>query len=108
MAGRELSYDPYTGIRSIFHYDAGTDTAIIEKQQDVSGILDLNKIQRNAGLNNKETALGKKVATIPLTLYYKWKNECNAKGMSPDETSAYILGMVKSRDYCHLLTVDKI
>lgn len=108
MAGRELSYDPMTGIRTIFHYDALTDKVTFQKQQDVQGILDLNKIERNAGLNEKERGLGKKVATIPLTLYYKWKNECAAKGFSPDETNAYILGMVKSRDYCHLLTVDKI
>lgn len=108
MAGRLLSHDSMTGITSLFHYDAATDTAIIEKKQDVQSILDMNKIERNAGMNNKERGLGKKVATIPLVLYYKWKNECKAKGLDHNETNAFIMAQLRSRDYCHLLTVDKI
>ena len=108
MAGRLLSHDDFTGITSYFHYDAATDTAVIEKKQDVGLILDNNKAERNSGVNNKDYGLGKKVATVPLVLYWQWKNHCTKANMSQDETSAYILGMIKSREYCHLMTVDKI
>ena len=43
MAEKILSIDPMTGIKSVWHYDEGTDTAIIEKRQEVSDIVDANK-----------------------------------------------------------------
>lgn len=108
MSKRVLSKDEATGIIKYWHYDAATDKAHIETVQDVEGILDNNKAQRNSGLNNKDHGLGKKIASIPLTLYYQWKAEAKQKGLSPDEESAMIMMRLRSRDYCHLLTVDKI
>lgn len=108
MSRRLFSHDPVMGITKYWHDDQANDRAIIETVQDVSSILDNNKAQRNAGLNDKDHGLGRKVASIPLTLYYKWKGECSSKGMSSQETNAYIMAQLRSRDYCHLLTVDKI
>lgn len=40
MASRELSYDPVTKIRSVFH-DLGGDKYVVEETQDVQAILDM-------------------------------------------------------------------
>lgn len=62
MGKRLFDHDPFTGITQYWHYDAATDRAVIENVQDVSGILDRNKIERNAGLNEKDHGLGKRSA----------------------------------------------
>ena len=105
---RLFSHDAQTGISKFWHYDAKTDTAVIETKQDVSGILDLNKAQRNERVNEKDHGLGKKVATVPLVLYYQWKAEAKQRGLDSKEESAYILAKLKSPEYSYLRTVDKI
>lgn len=108
MSKRLFSHDAASGITKYWHYDAQNDKAVIESVQDVSGILDQNKRERNAGVNEKDHGLGKKVATVPLTLYYQWKAECKARGLDEKESGAYILAKINSREYAHLKTVDSI
>lgn len=108
MSRRLFSHDPVMGITKYWHDDQANDRGIIETVQDVSGILNQNKAERNSGLNKKDHGLGRKVATVPLVLYYQWKAEAKAKGLDGKEESAFILAKIKSRDYCHLMTVDKI
>lgn len=108
MARRLFSHDPYTGITKYWHYDASNDRAHIETTQDVSDILDMNKREKNSGINEKDHGLGRKVGSIPLSIYYEWKKEASARGLDPDETSAFILAKLKSRDFCHFMTVDKV
>jgi hypothetical protein len=46
MAFESYSYDPLTGIRTLFDYDEDTETAIFRREQDVSGILELTAQHR--------------------------------------------------------------
>jgi hypothetical protein len=39
MAFEYFSYDPLTGVRTLFDYDEDTDTAIFRREQDVEGVL---------------------------------------------------------------------
>lgn len=78
MADKVFDVDPLSGITSYWHYDDATDTALIEKRQDVSDILDANK----AEFNEDHGRYGEwtKVASIPLSVYYDLK----AKGIVDD------------------------
>lgn len=78
MADKVFDVDPLSGITSYWHYDEATDTALIEKRQDVSDILDANK----AEFNEDHGRYGEwtKVASIPLSVYYDLK----AKGIVDD------------------------
>lgn len=78
MADKVFDVDPLSGITSYWHYDETTDTALIEKRQDVSDIVDANK----AEFNEDHGRYGEwtKVASIPLSVYYDLK----AKGIVDD------------------------
>lgn len=71
MADKVFDVDPLSGITSYWHYDDATDTALIEKRQDVSDILKANK----AEFNEDHGRYGEwtKVASIPLSVYYDLK-----------------------------------
>lgn len=78
MADKVFDVDPLSGITSYWHYDEATDTALIEKRQDVSDILDANKAEFNA--DHGRYGEWTKVASIPLSVYYDLK----AKGIVDD------------------------
>lgn len=78
MADKVFDVDPLSGITSYWHYDDATDTALIEKRQDVSDILDANKAEFNA--DHGRYGEWAKVASIPLSVYYDLK----AKGIVDD------------------------
>lgn len=71
MADKVFDVDPLSGITSYWHYDDATDTALIEKRQDVSDIVEANK----AEFNEDHGRYGEwtKVASIPLSVYYDLK-----------------------------------
>ena len=71
MAEKIFDVDPLSGITSYWHYDDATDTALIEKRQDVSEIVEANK----AEFNEDHGRYGEwtKVASIPLSVYYDLK-----------------------------------
>ena len=71
MADKIFNIDPVSGISSYWHYDDTTDTAIIEKRQDVSGIIDANKAQFNE--DHGRYGEWNKVASIPLAVFYDLK-----------------------------------
>lgn len=77
MGKRILDYDPDTGVTDFFEYDEQTDTTTISRHQDVTSILEDNKLLQN---NEDYTKHGIKnemwhYATIPLVLIEKWLNE---------------------------------
>ena len=78
---REFSYDPLTGVRTIFHASDDGDSFVLEKRQDVSGIVELNKAQLNAHTSLDRWGDGKKVASIPMAIYAEWV----ATGKDKDE-----------------------
>ncbi len=58
-----------------WHYNSETDEATIETKQDVTAIIEENKQDFN--LQEKHTKYGEwnKVASIPLSIYFKLKQE---------------------------------
>lgn len=103
MSKRLFSHDPVMGITKYWHYDAGTDTAQIETVQDVSGILEANKIERNAHDGTWKDGMHK-VASIPMTLYHSWKKE----GLFEPDNGHKLIMRLKSPEFAHLLTVKKL
>lgn len=72
MAGREFSVDPLTGVKTIFHASDDGESFVLEKRQDVTDIVDWNKAQQNAHTSLDRWGDGKKVASIPMTIYAEW------------------------------------
>lgn len=68
-----------TGIVTKFHYDADKDEAIIQKTQDVSGIIEANKQQFNSA--PERWGEWTKVGSIPLSVYY----ELERQGITKDQ-----------------------
>ena len=59
-------------------YEESADSFTLTKIQDAQPILDQNAIERNTGANNStRTALGRKVASIPLVVWQEWMKETN-------------------------------
>lgn len=73
MKERIFNIDPVSGIKSVWHYDDATDTAFIEKRQDVTEIIDNNKRQFNE--DHGRYGEWNKVASIPLNVYYDLKQK---------------------------------
>ena len=62
-----------TGIVTSFHYDADKDEAIIQKEQDVTAIIEDNK----AEFNEAPERWGEwtKVGSIPISVYYELERQ---------------------------------
>lgn len=73
MTEKIFNIDPVSGIKSVWHYDDATDTAFIEKRQDVTEIIDNNKRQFNE--DHGRYGEWNKVASIPLNVYYDLKQK---------------------------------
>ena len=68
-----------SGIVTSFHYDADKDEAIIQKEQDVTAIIEANKAEFNAA--PERWGEWTKVGTIPLSVYY----ELERQGITKDQ-----------------------
>jgi hypothetical protein len=77
MDKRLFDYDPFSGIRTDFHYDDLTDTSYLETWQDVEPILELNKYLQNHEVNGwlSKAREMRFVASIPNVIIEKWMNE---------------------------------
>lgn len=78
MSKRLLDYDPLTGITQWFHMDDTDDSFVIQNEQDVTEIVELNKLQANHFSSGKDTwgdgfDHRTKVASIPLNIYMDLK-----------------------------------
>ena len=73
MTEKIFNIDPVSGIKSVWRYDDATDTAFIEKRQDVTEIIDNNKRQFNE--DHGRYGEWNKVASIPLNVYYDLKQK---------------------------------
>ena len=76
---RNLSYDPMSGIKTDFTYEAGEtladDSFVISTSQDVSKIIEANKRSANAVDKRDKWGEFSKVASIPLSIYYDLKKQ---------------------------------
>ena len=111
MAKRLLDYDPDTGVSEYFHYDAHTDTTVVETVQDVEPILN-----RNKDLTNDEdyTKVGMKkemwhYASIPLVVQMRWLNEYGMENwpMHPHNKDL-LFRLLNSPEWRYLKTTGKI
>ena len=61
-------------------YEESADKITLTKTQDTQPILDQNARERNSGVNNPtSTALGRKVASIPLVVWQNWMKTTNGE-----------------------------
>jgi hypothetical protein len=63
---------------SVTTFEESGDEFTITKHMDVEPILQINKAEYNSGQNNSTTSpLGRKVASIPLTVWQNWMKSTN-------------------------------
>ena len=61
-------------------FEESADRFTLTKTQDAQPILDQNARERNDGVNNSTaTALGRKVASIPLVVWQNWMKATNGE-----------------------------
>lgn len=74
---RTLSRDAATGITTDFIFEAGEtasqDTFVIAKSQDVTALVEQNKVARNEIDKHHRHGEFSKIASIPLSIYYDLK-----------------------------------
>lgn len=76
---RVLDFDPHSGIKHNFVYEAGEtpsqDKFVIETTQDVSDIIARNRASANEVDKHKPWGDWSKVASLPLSVYYDLKRQ---------------------------------
>jgi hypothetical protein len=73
---RLISSDPLTGSATYWHYDASTHSFRIENVQDVTDIVEQNKVAQTDGNNGwTKTREMKHVGTIPMCILHQWALE---------------------------------
>lgn len=109
MTKRVLDYDPYTGITTNFDYIPETDTTIIEREQDVSVILDANKaIQNETWISQKGIKDGWWLyGQIPMIVIEKWINEYGVDVFNKDHQKA-VFKLLNDPQYRYLKTTTKM
>ena len=109
MAKRILDYDPFSRITRTFDYDESTDTAYVHSTQDVSLILDANKVLAN---DTEVTKRGIKnewwhYATIPNIVIEKWLNEHGVDVYKKEHEKA-VFRLLNQPEYKYLKTTAKM
>lgn len=76
MTSKLFDYDPVTGTKKVWHYDADKDEAVIETIFDVKAIGEDNKAKYNS-FDERANWNGDMhhVASIPMSLFYQMKAE---------------------------------
>lgn len=72
---RLFSHDPELGITRYFNYDDATGKVTIESQQTVDPLVNINHFAQKEQTKLHRWGEGKIVATIPLSIYLKFKEE---------------------------------
>lgn len=78
---RVFSRDAFTGITTYWIYDDSADTAVLRKEQDVSGIVEMNRADFNDA--PARWGDGQRVASIPMTVYWALKRS----GVADDQAA---------------------
>ena len=73
-------------------YEESADQVTLTTHQDAQPILDRNAYERNNGLNDStNSALGRKVASIPLVVWREWMKQSNGEVQKdPAVLAAYL------------------
>ncbi len=72
---RLFSHDPNSGITRYFHYDEMTGETTIETQSHLDKLVDFNHFAQKEQTSLHRWGDGKVVATIPLSIWLKFKQE---------------------------------
>jgi len=106
---RILDYDPFTGITTTFDYIPETDTTVLYREQDISPLLDLNKVLQNEsevtkqGIKNSWWLYGR----IPNIIAEKWMNEHGVDIFNKDHQKA-VFKLLNQPEYRYLKTTTKM
>ena len=109
MSKKILDYDPFSGITTTFDYIPETDTTVLYREQDVSGMLDANKILQN---DDEFTKKGIKESWwhyfhIPNIVIEKWLNEFGVDVYNKDHQKA-VFKLLNQPEYRYLKTTTKM
>lgn len=104
-----VDYDPFTGITTYFDYDHATDTTIVGAEQDVSRLLESNKILQN---DESYTKQGIKdgwwqYASYPAVIIEKWLNEYGVNVFNKDHEKK-VFELTNRPEYRYLKTTTKM
>ena len=103
---RFLDYDKYTGI--IEHFGKVDGKNVVKRTQDVDGIVDETKRKLSSSSNGWKEDFHH-VASIPLIIIDKWREELKKKGVTnPDplarENKAFFIAKINSSDFSSFRT----
>lgn len=102
MAGRFLGHDPAYGLTDAFHVDTDVRFAI-ETRQDVEPFLDNNKRLANDNDGYSPSRELRRIASIPLVIVEKWKNEMGVDVFKKDH-QAKVRALLNDPDWRYLRT----
>lgn len=95
------------GVKTVQHYDAESDSLVIQRQQDASGALDFAQAMRCAhprnGYNEDRTL--RHVGEVPVVLIEEWINRGWVQSITDGPG---IRAMLTRPEYAYLRTVDKL
>ena len=97
----------YTNAQGIRKYwiENGDGSVTVRREQDVDGILDLNKAQANTNDGYSGSREMRRVAQIPLILIQKWKEEEGWDAFNPDHAHK-LAEKLNSNEYMWLRTAE--
>lgn len=109
MTKRIVDYDPLSGITTTFEYDHLTDTTYIGREQDVSFILDNNKVLQNSEDYTKHGIKNEwwHYATIPNIVIEKWRNELGVDVFNKNHEKK-VYSLLNQPEYRYLKTTTKM
>ena len=87
-------------------FEESADSFTLTRHQDAQPILDQNAIERNSGANDPtRTAMGRKVASIPLVVWQNWIKETNGE---IQKDPAVLAKYLNDRDNAFLRTHNSV
>ncbi len=106
---RVIDYNPMTGLTTYFDYDHATDTSIVGMEQDITPLLDRNKILQNEEQYTKE---GMKsdwwhYASYPAIIIEKWMKEHGVNVFDKDHQKK-VFELTNRPEYRYLKTTTKM
>ena len=109
LAKRIVDYDPFTGITTSVDYCNSSDTTIVSAEQDVSKLLDANKVMQNddsywkSGVKNSWAHY----ASYPAIVIEKWLNEFGVNVFDKDHQKK-VMELTNRPEYKYLKTTTKM
>ena len=109
MTKRVLDYNPHTGMTTYFDYDHATGSTLVGYEQDISPILERNKILQNEDRYTKE---GMKndwwhYASYPAIVIEKWMKEYGVNVFDKNHQKK-VFELTNRPEYRYLKTTTKM